>query len=165
MGKWCLQASSFIFDRIFVKLVGNQGRHKIWNEFEFRPDWISHFGVMHPWRQIKFQKTYYGNSKISWPILIRFYMYHQWDGGKAAFRFWSRFHQNCGCHGNRKLLLTYDGKNCLHANAFSFDPIFVKLAFKEDRHKISDKFEFQPDLTTPFEVTYPWACNKFPIDF
>ena len=24
MGKWCLQASSFIFDRIFVKLAGNQ---------------------------------------------------------------------------------------------------------------------------------------------
>ena len=32
-------------------------------------------------------------------------------GGKAAFRFWSRFHQNCGCHGNRKLPLTYNGKN------------------------------------------------------
>ena len=38
-------------------------------------------------------------------------MYHQWDGGKAAFRFWSRFHQNCGCHGNRKLPLTYDGED------------------------------------------------------
>ena len=38
-------------------------------------------------------------------------MYHQWDGGKAAFRFWSRFHQNCGCHGNRKLPLTYNREN------------------------------------------------------
>ena len=29
MWKWCLQASSFIFYRIFVKLAGNQDRHKI----------------------------------------------------------------------------------------------------------------------------------------
>ena len=45
MGKWCLQASSFIFYRIFVKLAGNQDRHKISDELEFRPDRISHFGV------------------------------------------------------------------------------------------------------------------------
>ena len=48
MGKWCLQASSFIFYRIFVKLAGNQDRHKISDEFEFQPDRISHFGVMCP---------------------------------------------------------------------------------------------------------------------
>ena len=29
MGKWCLQASTFIFHWIFVKLAGNQDRHKI----------------------------------------------------------------------------------------------------------------------------------------
>ena len=46
MGKWCLQANSFIFDRIFVKLAGNQDRHKISDEFEFRPDRINHFRVM-----------------------------------------------------------------------------------------------------------------------
>ena len=37
MGKWCLQASMFIFDQIFVKLAGNQDMHKILVEFEF---WI-----------------------------------------------------------------------------------------------------------------------------
>ena len=25
--------------------------------------------------------------------------------------FWSRFHQNCGCHGNRKHPCTYNGEN------------------------------------------------------
>ena len=45
MGKWCLQASSFIFDRIFVKLAGNQDRHKSSIKFEFRPDRIGHFRV------------------------------------------------------------------------------------------------------------------------
>ena len=54
MGKWCLQASSFIFDRIFVKLAGNQDRHKISDKFEFRPDRICHFGVICPWGRIRF---------------------------------------------------------------------------------------------------------------
>ena len=54
MGKWCLQASSFIFDRIFVKLACNQDSHKISDEFEFRLDRISHFGVTCPCGRIKF---------------------------------------------------------------------------------------------------------------
>ena len=31
-------------------------------------------------------------------------------------------------------------------------------------HKISDKFEFQPDQTTDYKVSCPWASKKFPID-
>ena len=34
--------------RIFVKLAGNEDRHKSSNEFEFRPDRIIHFGVIRP---------------------------------------------------------------------------------------------------------------------
>ena len=34
MGKWCPQASSFIFDRIFVKLAGYQDRHKMSDKFD-----------------------------------------------------------------------------------------------------------------------------------
>ena len=54
MGKWCLQPSSFIFDRIFVKLSGNQDSHQISDEFEFRSDQISHFGVTCPCGRNKF---------------------------------------------------------------------------------------------------------------
>ena len=54
MGKWHLQASSFIFDWIFVKLAGNQDSHKITDEFEFRLDRISHFRVTCPCGRIKF---------------------------------------------------------------------------------------------------------------
>ena len=54
MRKWCLQTSSFIFDRIFIKLARNQDRHKISDEFEFQPDQISHFGVTCPCGRIKF---------------------------------------------------------------------------------------------------------------
>ena len=54
MGKWCLQASSFIFDQIFVKLAGNQDSHKISDEFEFQVDRMRHFGVTCPCGRIKF---------------------------------------------------------------------------------------------------------------
>ena len=64
MGKWCLQASSFIFDRIFVKLAGNQDRHKISDKFEFRPDRISHFGVICPWGRIKFSTDILWNLQV-----------------------------------------------------------------------------------------------------
>ena len=54
MGKRCLQASSLIFDRIFINFAGYQDRHKISDEFEFRPDQIGHFGVVCPCGRIKF---------------------------------------------------------------------------------------------------------------
>ena len=37
MGKWCLHASSFIFDRIIIKVAGKQNRHKSLDEFDFGP--------------------------------------------------------------------------------------------------------------------------------
>ena len=37
MGKWCLHASSFIFDRIIIKVAGNHYRHKSSDEFDFGP--------------------------------------------------------------------------------------------------------------------------------
>ena len=37
MGKWCLHASSFIFDQIVIKVAGNQDRHKSLDEFDFGP--------------------------------------------------------------------------------------------------------------------------------
>ena len=36
MGKWCLSASSFIFDRIIIKVASNQDRHKSSDKFDFR---------------------------------------------------------------------------------------------------------------------------------
>ena len=37
MGKWCLYASSFIFDQVVIKVAGNQDRHKSSDEFDFGP--------------------------------------------------------------------------------------------------------------------------------
>ena len=49
MGKCCLHASSFMFDRIIIKAAGNQDRHKSWVEFDFGPNQITHFEVTCPW--------------------------------------------------------------------------------------------------------------------
>ena len=37
MGIWCLNASSFIFERIIIKVAGNQDGHKSSDEFDFGP--------------------------------------------------------------------------------------------------------------------------------
>ena len=57
------------------------------------------------------------------------------------------------------------GKRCLHLFSAVFNPILFVLAGNEDRHKISDEFEFRPDRTTDYGVSCPWASKKFPIDF
>ena len=49
MGKWCLHASLFIFDRIIIKVAGNQDRHKSSIKFDFGPNQTTHFGVTCPW--------------------------------------------------------------------------------------------------------------------
>ena len=49
MRKWCLHASLFIFDRIIIKVAGNQDRHKSSVEFDFGPNQTTHFGVTCPW--------------------------------------------------------------------------------------------------------------------
>ena len=38
IGKCSAHASSFIFDRIIIKVAGNQDRHKSLDDFDFGPD-------------------------------------------------------------------------------------------------------------------------------
>ena len=49
MGKWCLHASLFIFDRIIIKVAGNQDRHTSLVKFDFGPNQTTHFEVICPW--------------------------------------------------------------------------------------------------------------------
>ena len=73
MGKWCLQTSSFNFDRIFIKLAGNQDRHNISDEFEFRPNWISHLGVTCPWERFKFSIDLLWNLQVQLTFQMKIY--------------------------------------------------------------------------------------------
>ena len=44
-GKWCLHLFSVVFDPILFVLAGNEDMHKILDEFEFRPDGTTDYGV------------------------------------------------------------------------------------------------------------------------
>ena len=62
--KWCLQFFSVTFDWIFVKLVGNEDRHKSSSELEVGPDRIIYFGVICLERGIFFPYTYNGENNV-----------------------------------------------------------------------------------------------------
>ena len=50
MGKWCLHASSFIFDRIIIKVAGIQDRHKSLDKFYFAwPIYMFFWNEIWPW--------------------------------------------------------------------------------------------------------------------
>ena len=55
MGKRCLHGSSFIFDGIIIKVVGNQERHKSSDEFDFGPlVSMAHLYVFWKWEDVRF---------------------------------------------------------------------------------------------------------------
>ena len=44
-------------------------------------------------------------------------------------------------------------------------PHWLVMTHNEDMHKILDEFKFQPDRTTDYRVSYPWASKTFLIEF
>ena len=110
MGKWCLHASSFIFDWIITKVAVNQDRHKGSDEFDFGPDQTTHFGVTCPWMaKILHFLTWISLRPVgqSWSNLCVASL----GMGKGCIVFWGWLDQNSGVHGNRKPPLTYNGEN------------------------------------------------------
>ena len=85
-------------------------------------------------------------------LLFLFYLASSFGWGKGCIRFWGRLEQNSGFHGNRKRTLTYNGENDVSTFSLLF---LIKLAGNEERHKISDEFEFRPDRTTAYAVSCP----------
>ena len=74
--KCCLHDSSFIFDRIIIKVADNQDRHKNSDEFDFGPDQTTHFTVTCPWMTKILHFSNLNISEASWPILIKCYVKH-----------------------------------------------------------------------------------------
>ena len=74
MGKWCLHASSFIFNRIIIKVAGNQDRHKSLDEFDFGLDQTTHFGVIWLLNDKNLTLSNLNISEASWSILIKSYV-------------------------------------------------------------------------------------------
>ena len=74
---------------------------------------------------------------------------------------WVRSFQNSGCYGNLKVLLTYNVESGVQLFFWDiFNHIIFKLAGNQDKHKVSNRFEFQQDQTTHFRVMCPWVQIK-----
>ena len=127
MGKWCLHASSFIFDRIIIKFAGNQDRHQSSDEFDFGSDQTTNFGVTCPWMtKILHFRTWSVVRRRPSVVVHTFKLEYLWSEsanldqilcvaslgvGKGCIMFWGRLDQTSGVHGNRKPPLTYNGEN------------------------------------------------------
>ena len=62
----CHHIISVDIDPIFFKLDGNKDMHNIMNEFEFRPDRTTDYGVICPWASKKFPyRPYNGENDVS----------------------------------------------------------------------------------------------------
>ena len=110
MGKCCLHASSFIFDRIIIKVAGNQDRRKSSDKFDFGPDQTTHFGLL----ALEWRKFYTFELEYLWGKLAnldQILCVALLGVGKGCIMFWGRLDQNSGAHGNRKPPLTYNGEN------------------------------------------------------
>ena len=46
-------------------------------------------------------------------------------------------------------------KNRCHVISLDIDPIFFKLTGNKEMHNIMNEFEFRPDRTTDYGVSYP----------
>ena len=79
MGKCCFHATSFIFDRIIIKVAGNQDRHKSLDEFDFGPFWAESDHSLWSYLPLNDENFTLSNLNIldefeaSWPVLIKFY--------------------------------------------------------------------------------------------
>ena len=75
----CHHVISVDIDPIFFKLAGNKDMHNIMNEFEFRPDRTTDYGVSCPWASKKYRYRPYngenGVSTFSLLFLIGFFWY------------------------------------------------------------------------------------------
>ena len=149
------------FNQIFVKLAGNEDRHKISDEFKFGPGWTFQCGVIHP---CAFPLTLNGENGVSiFSQLLQIQSSSNLQVTRAGIK--ARTSPNFG--HTLLVILELDAlerwkKWCLQLFSVTFDWIFVKLADNEDRRKSSNKFEFGPDRIIHFGVIHPWVQIFFP---
>ena len=159
MGKWCLHASSFIFDRIISKVAGNQDRHKSSEEFDIGSNQTTHYGVtcplvtkiLHIWTWISLKPVGQSWSNLMCSIIgerekLRKIL------GQIGSKLWIPWQQKA------PIGLKW-GRWCLHLFSVAFDPILFILAGNEGMHKMSDEFEFRQVRTTAYGVSCPWGLK------
>ena len=66
----CHHVISVDIDPIFFKLADNKDMHNIMNEFEFRPDWTTDYGVSCPWASNKLPPIFLIMGKMVFPLFL-----------------------------------------------------------------------------------------------
>ena len=124
MRKWCLHSSSFIFDRIFIKVAGNKDRHKSFVEFNFGSHQTTHFGVacpcvmkiLHFWTWISLKPVGQSWSNFMCSII---------GVGERLHKVLEQIGSDSGFHVNRKPPLTCNGEN----DVSTFSRLFLIQSF------------------------------------
>ena len=97
------------FDRIVIKVAGNQDRHKSSDEFDFGPDQTTLELLALEWRKFyTFELEYHWGQLANLEQIV---CVASLGVGKGCIMFWDRLDQNSGVHGYRKSPLTYNGEN------------------------------------------------------
>ena len=123
MGKWCLHASLFIFDRIIIKVLvtrtGIKGLSSL-NLGQIRPLILELLAL--EWRKFTFELEYLWSQLASLDHILCVASLG-WE--KGWIRFWGRLEWNSGFHGNRKPPLTYNREN----DVFTFSWLLLIQSF------------------------------------
>ena len=97
MGKCCVHASSFIFYGIIIIIIGSDYRYSLWSYLPLNDENFYTFELEYLWGK---------SANLNLILCVA-----SLGLGKGCIRFWGRFDQNSGVHGNRKPPLTYKGGN------------------------------------------------------
>ena len=94
-------------------------------------------------------------SEPSWPIAIKFYLKHHWDGEKAAWGFGAYQFRTLVSKASVSSHRAIMGKTASSSFLKCFDRILFILAGNNDMHESLDEFEIWPDSTTDYGVSCP----------
>ena len=147
----CHHVISIDIDPIFFKLAGNKDMHNIMNEFEFRPDRTTDYGVSCPWASKKYPHRHI-MGKMVFPLFLLLFLigsFWYFHVRRTSIKAWmsSNFRQI-------RLLTTELAAleslkhQCLHFFSVGIDPILFKVGGYIDMHNILHEFEFWPNGTT-----------------
>ena len=151
----CHHVISVDIDPIFFKLAGNKDMHNIMNEFEFRPDRTTDYGVSCPWASKKYPyRPYNGENGVStFSLLFLIESFWYFHVTRTSIKAWMSLN-----------FLKWDLTLAHWTQVSDRCPLgyLFKLAGNKDVHNIMNEVEFRPDRTTDCGVSCPWASKKYP---
>ena len=159
----CHHVISVDIDPMFFKLAGNKDMHNIMNEFEFRPDWTTDYGVSCPWASKKYpHRLIMGENGVStFSLLFLIGSFWYFHVTRTSIKAWmSSNFRHIRLLTTELAALERLKHQCLHFFSVGIDPILFKVGGYIDMHNILYEFEIWPNGTTDYGVSCPWASEK-----